>query len=117
MSVNKNSSLLKKIRADASPKVVRANGEISAKGSNSTEIHNLSLRVYLEQHPPLLRRYLELLHEYDGACKQFTVKILQTFRGKRAPNPQEVGQAQLLLMLLSAVDKTIMLTNDKSNIV
>lgn len=49
--------------------------------------------------------------------KAISVKILQTFRGKRNPDISETKQGQAILILLSAVDQTIMLTNDKANIV
>ena len=120
-SINKNSTILKQIKKDASPKVPRHDQKFfpnkTARNLINYEIFNEDLQILFESSKEEAFLYYELQEEYETAVKQINVKFLSSFRSKRNPDSNDVKQGQIILMLLSGIDNQIMLTNDKSNIV
>ena len=107
--INRNASILKKIKQEASPKVPKHGDNFNPNktGLNTNlnlEILSHDLRRHIEGDDQDCDWYFELIEEYEASMKAISVKVLQTFRGKRNPDQSEVKQGQALLMLLSAVD-------------
>eukprot|EP00347_Sterkiella_histriomuscorum_P009401 403341355 len=126
-SINKNAEILRRIKNEASPKIP-SHKDISSSSANfqtktqhiyslQQDATNIDLKRYLSENPDERIQYQQLIENYDLSLKQINVKLLQSFRGKRNADQNETKIGLSLMMLLSGIDKNIMLTNDKSNIV